>query len=165
MGSEDDQPIFGFHTDGTPAETRPTRRRRRGASSSTSRERVPPAPYPLRRRSVSVEAEISFEWDGIMERNEARLRSESYINQLGERSTPEPRSPGASNYRIFMASPRVDGVDAGNVQSPRRGAIARGRDGAPDGRDSAPPPDGAAAQPNNVHPQDPAPNGAYGGAR
>ena len=149
MGSSDeDEPFHGFTEQETPptVRTRRTRRRGRGASSSTSRERESPAPYPqFRRRSVSAEPDqdVSLEWDGIMERNQARLRSQSYVNQLGPLSNRDPRSPAASYYRIFMASPRADN-NAGK-RTPRRGEIRQHQPAASASasREANPPPDGA----------------------
>ena len=69
------------------------RRVRRGASSnsgSASRR----APYPVARaRTLSIRSEsadesnISLEWDDVVERNQQRLRSDSYVNRMGTGTT------------------------------------------------------------------------------
>ena len=107
MESDDEPPIHGFHTDGTPGVSRRGRRTRRGASSSRDRESS--APYPTRRRrrrGSSVDSsdvnDISFEWDDIMTRNTERLRNQSYVNRINSNSTENGGT--TSNVRIFMAA-------------------------------------------------------------
>ena len=142
--SSDDEPIHGFHRDGRPGEHRYQergRRGRRGGGSSRSRSRAArsrdsSAPYHLRRRgSRSADSldDPSFEWDGMLENNQRRLRQDSYVNRIGSNSSRPPPSPGGQNYRIYMASPTVGDnarnrdqrqAGAGATAPPERGAVA-----------------------------------------
>ena len=94
MGSDDDRPIYGFGRTGRPCERRNAMRRVRRGASSNSGSASRRAPYPVARaRTLSIRSEsadesnISLEWDDVVERNQQRLRSDSYVNRMGTGTT------------------------------------------------------------------------------
>ena len=88
MRSEDDLPIHGWYSDGEIGDRPNIQARRARRTSITRGDRVAPYDRRLRLSLSSDFIDQSFEWDEVYQRQEERLRSESYRNLVGPLSTP-----------------------------------------------------------------------------